>query len=73
MVLVHFVWLYVLSGNGNLAHYIWSNYSRDLTRPKTPPNGGELEGKSPKISGKSRLVKYNNLARLYYSSKIMVI
>ena len=28
-----------------------------------PPKGSVLEGKSPAISGKSRLVKYSNLAR----------
>ena len=28
-----------------------------------PPKGSFLEGKSPAISGKSRLVKYYNLAR----------
>ena len=36
---------------------------RDVTRPKTPQKVA-MEGKSPKISGKSRLVKYYNLARL---------
>ena len=35
---------------------------RDLTRPKNPPKGSGLEGKSPAISGKSRLVKYDHLA-----------
>ena len=40
--------------------FVWSNYS-DLTRPG-PPKGSVLEGKSPAISGKSRLVKYCNLA-----------
>ena len=39
----------------------WSNYS-DLTRPG-PPNGG-LVREIPLISGKSRLVKYYNLARI---------
>ena len=39
---------------------IWSNYS-DLTRPG-PLKGSVLEGKSL-ISGKSRLVKYSDLAR----------
>ena len=38
--------------------------ARDLTRPKNHPKGSVLEGKSPAISGKSRLVKYYNLARL---------
>ena len=32
-----------------------------------PPKGSCLEGKSPAISGKSRLVKYYNLARYYAS------
>ena len=31
-----------------------------------PPKGSGLEGKSPAISGKSRLVKYFNLARYVY-------
>ena len=42
-------------------HGIWSNYS-DLTRPH--PKWWFRKG-SPLISGKSRLVKYNNLARWY--------
>ncbi len=37
-------------------------FHRDLTRPKNPPNGGDCKGTSL-ISGKSRLVKYYNLAR----------
>ena len=41
--------------------YIWSNYS-DLTRPH--PKWWFSKG-NPLISGKSRLVKYYNLARLY--------
>ncbi len=44
-----------------LSNYIWSNYS-DLTRPH--PKWWFSKG-NPLISGKSRLVKYNNLARLY--------
>ena len=39
--------------------YIWSNYS-DLTRPH--PNWWSRKG-NPLISGKSRLVKYYDLAR----------
>ena len=42
-------------------YYIWSNYS-DLTRPH--PKWWFSKGNHP-ISGKSRLVKYYNLARLY--------
>ena len=42
--------------------YIWSNYS-DLTRPH--PKWWFSKG-NPVISGKPRLVKYDNLARLYY-------
>ena len=42
---------------------IWSNYS-DLTRPH--PKWWFSKG-NPLISGKSRLVKYYNLARLYRS------
>ena len=41
--------------------YIWSNYS-DLTRPH--PKWWFSKG-HPLISGKSRLVKYYNLARIY--------
>ena len=37
---------------------IIANPSHDLT-----PKGSVLEGKSPAISGKSRLVKHYNLAR----------
>ena len=46
--------------NKSVFHGIWSNYS-DLTRVFTP-NGG-LVRENPLISGKPRLVKYNNLAR----------
>ena len=42
--------------------YIWSNYS-DLTRPH--PKWWFSKG-NPLISGKSRLVKYYNLARYIY-------
>ena len=42
--------------------YIWSNYS-DLTRPH--PKWWFSKG-TPLISGKSRLVKYYNLARYIY-------
>jgi len=44
------------------------------SRPKTrvfTPNGGEKYGKSPKISGKSGLVKYNNLARYLGRRKLL--
>ena len=43
--------------------------AHDLTRdPKNPPNGGEnCQGNgTPAISGKSRLVKYCNLARCLF-------
>ena len=34
----------------------------DLTRPKNTPNGGDSKGNgTPKISGKSRLVKYYSI------------
>ena len=35
-------------------------------RTENPPKGSGLEGKSPAISGKSRLVKYYNLARFVH-------
>ena len=37
--------------------------ARDLTRPKSPPNGSLGREMGPLISGKSRLVKYYNLTR----------
>ena len=60
--------LHLLTKNLKLTHththiyiyiYIWSNYS-DLTRPH--PKWWFSKG-NPLISGKSRLVKYYNLAR----------
>ena len=57
----------VFSGNFGLfppkkiVHCFWSNYS-DLTRPH--PKWWFSKG-NPLISGKSRLVKYYNLARLF--------
>ena len=47
-------------------NWIWSSYS-DLT-----PIGSVLEGKSPAISGKSRLVKYDNLGRLDFMDFIEI-
>ena len=41
--------------------------ARDLTRVLGPQSVAK-EGKSPKISGKSRLVKYYNLVRLFHKS-----
>ena len=52
-------WLETIPNTQCMA-YVWSNYS-DLTRLKTP-NGGSVR-EIPEISGKSRLVKYYNLAR----------
>ena len=46
--------------------YIWSNYS-DLTRPH--PKWWFSKG-NPLISGKSRLVKYYNLARYIHPGKL---
>ena len=37
--------------------------AQDLKHDRFAPKGSVLEGRSPKISGKSRLVKYYNLAR----------
>ena len=42
---------------------IWSNYS-DLTRPISPKWWWIVREMGPLISGKSRLVKYYNLARM---------
>ncbi len=39
---------------------IWSNYF-DLTNGPGPPKCSALEGKSPKLSGNSRLVKYYSI------------
>ena len=41
-------------------------FHRDLTRPMGPPNDGLVREMGPLISGKSRLVKYYNLARLMF-------
>ena len=43
---------------------VWSNYN-DLTNRPGPPKASVLEGKSPAISGKSRLVKYYNFGQIY--------
>ena len=52
---------------------IWSNFS-DLTRPISPQKVAFRKGNgTPAISGKSRLVKYNNLVRsMWVFPKIMV-
>ena len=59
-----------LHGSDALSIDIWSNYS-DLTRPG-PLKGSVWEGNTPKISGKSRLVKCYYLAiniYIYVSKK----
>ena len=49
---------------GILVYTLWSNYS-DLTQPICPQKVAFWKG-NPLISGKSRLVKYYNLARYPY-------
>ena len=51
----------IMGGRVGRVHDTWSNYS-DLTRPDTKWWFSEV---NPLISGKPRLVKYYNLARLY--------
>ena len=58
----------VRCGREGRGDYIWANYS-DLTRPH--PKWWFSKG-NPLISGKSRLVKYYNLARLYVYTVLKV-
>ena len=45
-----------------LVAFIWPNFIA-TSHDRFPPKGSVLEGKSPAISVKSRLLKYYNLAR----------
>ena len=58
IILLHVAYYYINH------QYFWSNYS-DLTRPH--PKWWFSKG-NPLISGKSRLVKYYNLARIFGSN-----
>ena len=59
----------MLIGDEILPGYI-RDYSGQIiaTSHDLGPQSVAKEGKSPKISGKSRLVKYYNLARLFHKS-----